>query len=70
LVVAFFRTCLVAAQPAIRHQLLTLKKTRPWFSLQPSAFSLQPSAFSLQPSAFSLQPSAFSFQLSAFKFQV
>jgi hypothetical protein len=29
LVVAFFRTCLVAAQPAIRHQLLTLKKTRP-----------------------------------------
>jgi hypothetical protein len=31
LVVAFFRTCLVAAQPAIRHQLLTLKKTRPWW---------------------------------------
>jgi hypothetical protein len=29
LVVAFFRTCLVAAQPTIRHQLLTLKKTRP-----------------------------------------
>jgi hypothetical protein len=32
LVVAFFRTCLVAAQPAIRHQLLTLKKTRPFRS--------------------------------------
>jgi hypothetical protein len=29
LVVAFFRPCLVAVQPTIRHQLLTLKKTRP-----------------------------------------